>query len=101
VENELPTVFTFSLDYIKTHRTKLISLIKTTEELKVNEVYVAYDRTTIYTPSGKAALPPLSKLSPLVLGRLKKLYSGMEGKQMEVLITSDGIAVVKEKERER
>jgi len=91
-ERELPITYTFSLDYIKTHHTNLVSLIKTVGE--INEVYVANDRTIIYTSGGKAVLPPLSKLSPLVLGRIKRLYSTIGEKQVEIFMTSEGIAVV-------
>jgi len=82
VENQLPTIYTFSLDYIQTNRTNLISLIKTFGE--INEVYVAKDRTTIYTSDGKAVLPPLSKLSPLILDRIKRVYSITGEKQAEI-----------------
>jgi cell division septal protein FtsQ len=98
VESDLPTIYTFSLDYIKSHRPNLISLIK---DVKANEVYVAKNKTTIYTAGGKAVLPPLSKLSPLVLDRIKRLYSIVGERQVEIFIISEGIAVVKEKEEER
>jgi cell division septal protein FtsQ len=98
VEDDLPTIYTFSLEYIKNHSTNLISLLK---DVKANEVYVAKNKTTIYTSGGKAVLPPLSKLSPLVLDRIKRLYSIMKEKPAEILITSEGMAVVKEKEEKR
>jgi cell division protein FtsQ len=96
VERELPTIYTFSLDYIKTHHTNLVSLINTVEG--ISEIYIAQDRTTIYTEGGKAVIPPLSNLSPLVLGRVKRLYSSIKDKHLDVFITSEGVAVVKEKE---
>jgi hypothetical protein len=96
VENQLPTIYTFSLDYIKTHRTNLISLLR---ELKVNEVYIAHEKTIIQTSDGKAVLPPLSKLSPLVFDRLKRVYSIFKEQQVEIFMTSEGVAVVKEEER--
>jgi cell division septal protein FtsQ len=99
IERDLPTIYTFSLDYLKAQHAKLIGLIKAVGEM--NEVYVAKDRTTIYTAGGKAVLPPLSKLSPLVLDRIKRLYSSIKEKQVEICMISEDIAVVKEKEGER
>jgi cell division protein FtsQ len=96
VERELPTIYTFSLDYIKTHYVNLIGLINTVEG--ISEIYIAQDRTTIYTAGGKAVIPPLSKLSPLVLDRIKRLYSSMKDEYLDVFMTSEGIAVVKQKE---
>ena len=96
VSREIPTIYTFSLDYIKTQHTNLISLMMAVGEM--NEAYIANDRTTIYTSGGKAVLPPLSKLSPLVLGRMKRVFSIIGEKQVEIFMTSEGIAVVKEKE---
>jgi len=96
---DLPTIYTLSLDYIKTQHANLIGLIKAVGE--VSEVYVAKDRTTIYTSGGKVALPPLSKLSPLVLDRIKRLYNTVGEKQVEIYMISEDIAVVKEKEGER
>lgn len=95
-ERELPTIYTFSLDHIKAHYTNLISLLRAVGEIQ--EVYVAKDRTTIYAEGGKVSLPPLSKLSPPVLDRLKRLYSITGEKQVEIYMASEGIAVVKEKE---
>jgi cell division septal protein FtsQ len=96
VEGNLPTIYTFSLDYIKAHYTNLIGLIKAVERL--NEVYVSHARTTIYTSDGKAVLPPLSKFSPLVLDRIKRLYSIVGEGQAGIFMTSEGMAVIKEKE---
>jgi cell division protein FtsQ len=95
IERELPTIYTFSRVYIKNHYANLVSLIKMVGEVK--EVYVAKDRTTIYTLDGKAVIPPLSKLSPVVLDRLKRLYSSVGEKQVEIYMTSEGIAIVKER----
>ncbi len=97
VERSLPTIYTFSLDYLKTNNTNLIGLLRVVGEIK--EVYVAKDRTVIYTSDGKAVLPPLDKLSPLVLDRLKRLYSTIGEKQVEIFMTSEGVAVVKEKDQ--
>jgi cell division septal protein FtsQ len=96
MERELPTIYTFSLDYIKKHHTSLISLIRDVKEMK--EMYIAKDRTTLYTANGKAVLPPLSKLSPLVLDRLKRLYSTVGEKQVEIFMIFEGVGVVRERE---
>jgi hypothetical protein len=96
LERGLPTIYAFSLDDIKTHRTNLIRLIKTAEGL--TEAYVAHNGTTIYTSEGKAILPPLGEVSPLVLDRLRRIFSSMDGKQLEIFMTSTGIVAVEEKE---
>jgi cell division protein FtsQ len=98
-ERDLPTIYTFSLDYIKKHHASLINLIRDVKEMK--EMYIAKDRTTIYTSGGKAVLPPLSKLSSSILDRLKRLYSSIGERQVEVFMTSEDIAVVKEKDQDR
>ncbi len=99
VERSLPTIYTFSLDYFKAHHTNLIGLLKAGGEIK--DVYIAKDRTTIYTSNGKAVLPPLDKLSPLVLDRLRRVYNALREKQVEIFMTSEGVAVVKEKDQNR
>ncbi len=95
-ERELPTIYTFSLDYLKTHNTNLIGLLRVVGEIK--EVYVAKHNTTIYTSSMKVILPPLSKLSPLVLDRIKTVYSNIRENHLEIFIPSERMVVVKEKE---
>ncbi len=99
VERDLPTIYTFSLDYLKTHYANFISLIKTVGE--VEELHVAKDRTTIYTSGGKAVLPPLGKISPLVLDKVKKVYSIIGEKQVEIFMASEHIVVVRDKEQDR
>jgi cell division septal protein FtsQ len=96
IGGNFPTIYTFSLDYIKTHYTNLISLIRTVGE--INEVYVAKDKTTIYTSDGKVVIPPLSKLSPVVLERVRRVYGIIEKKRMEISMPSESIVIVKEKE---
>jgi Cell division septal protein len=72
VESDLPTIYTFSLDYIKTYHHNLVGLLRA---IDLTEAYVAYHKTTIYTKNGKAILSPLSELSPMALDRVKKIYS--------------------------
>jgi hypothetical protein len=95
MERALPAIYTFSLDFIKTHHANLIGLLRAVGDIK--EVYVAKPNTTIYTSSVKVILPPLSKLSPLVLDRIKMVYSNIEEKHKEIFMPSESMVVVKEK----
>jgi hypothetical protein len=41
-------------------------------------------------------LPPLGQISPLVLDRMKKIYNKIGIGKMDILITSENMAVIKE-----
>jgi hypothetical protein len=62
----------------------------------INEVYVTDRNTMIYVSGGRMVLPPLSQISPLVLDRIKKIYNKTGMEKMDVLITSENMAVIKE-----
>lgn len=98
IENKLPTIYTFSFDYIKKHHTNLNNLVGSIKDMgfSINEVYVTDRNTIIYISGGRVVLPPLSQISPLVLDRIKKIYNKIGMGKMEVLITSGNIAVIKE-----
>ncbi len=98
IENKLPTIYTFSFDYIKKHYTNLNNLVGSIKEvgLSVNEVYVTDRNTIIYISGGRMILPPLSQISPLVFDRIKKIYNKIGTGKMDVLIISENIAVIKE-----
>jgi cell division septal protein FtsQ len=98
IEDKLPTIYTFSFDYIKKHHTNLNNLVSSIKDigLSINEVYVTDRNTIIYISSGRMVLPPLSQISPLVLDRMKKIYNKLWMEKMDVLITSENIAVIRE-----
>lgn len=98
IENKLPTIYTFSFDYIKKHYTNLNNLVESIKDmgLSVNEVYVTDRNTIIYASGGRMVLPLLSQISPLVLDRMKKIYNKIGMEKMDVLITSENMAVIKE-----
>jgi hypothetical protein len=98
IENKLPTIYTFSFDYIKKHNTNLNNLVESIKDtgFSINEVYVTDRNTIIYISGGRMVLPPLSQISPLVLDRMKKIYNKLGMRKMDVLITSGNIAVIKE-----
>ncbi len=98
IENKLPTIYTFSFDYVKKHYTNLNDLVESIKDmgLSVNEVYVTDRNTIIYVSGGRMVLPPLSQISPLVLDRIKKIYNKIGTGKVDVLITSENIAVIKE-----
>jgi cell division septal protein FtsQ len=99
IESKLPTIYTFSFDYIKKHHTNLNNLVGSIKDMgfSINEVYVT-DRNTIiyYISGGKVILPPLSQISPLVFDRIKRIYNKIGMGKVDVLITSENIAVIKE-----
>jgi cell division septal protein FtsQ len=97
IENKLPTIYTFSFDYIKKHHTNLNNLVESIKDmgLSINEVYVTDRNTIIYVSGGRIVLPPLSQISPLILDRMKKIYNKIGIAKMDVLITSGNIAVIK------
>jgi cell division protein FtsQ len=98
IENKLPTIYTFSFDYIKKHHTNLNNLVESIKDtgFSINEVYVTDRNTIIYVSGGRMVLPPLGQISPLVLDRMKKIYNKLGTGKMDVLITSENIAVIKE-----
>ncbi|MCI4458495.1 MAG: hypothetical protein JHC21_02625 [Thermocrinis sp.] len=98
MEGKLPTIYTFSFDYVKKHYTNLNNLVESIKSigLSINEVYVTDKNTIIYVSGGKMILPPLSRISPLILDRMKKIYNKIEMGKMDVLITSGNIAVIRE-----
>jgi cell division protein FtsQ len=98
IENKLPTIYTFSFDYIKKHYTNLNNLVGSIKDMgfSINEVYVTDRNTIIYISGGRVVLPPLSHISPLVFDRIKKIYNKTGMGKMEVLITSGNIAVIKD-----
>jgi cell division septal protein FtsQ len=99
IESKLPTIYTFSFDYIKKHYTNLNNLVGSIKDMgfSISEVYVT-DRNTIiyYISGGKVVLPPLSQISPLVFDRIKRIYNKIGMGKVDVLITSENIAVIKE-----
>jgi cell division septal protein FtsQ len=98
IENKLPTIYTFSFDYIKKHHTNLNNLVGSIKDMgfSINEVYVTDRNTIIYISGGRMVLPPLSQISPLVFDKMKRIYNKIGMGKMEVLITSGNIAVIKE-----
>ncbi len=98
IENKLPTIYTFSFDYVKKHYTNLNNLVESIKDigLSINEVYVTDRNTIIYISGGRVVLPPLGQTSPLVFDRIKKIYNKIGTGKMEVLIASENIAVIKE-----
>ena len=102
VENKLPIIYTFSFDYIKKYHTNLNNLVGSIKDMgfSINEVYVTDRNTIIYVSGGRMVLPPLSQISLLVLDRMKKVYNYNYNKirlgKMDVLITSENMAVIKE-----
>jgi cell division protein FtsQ len=98
IENKLPTIYTFSFDYIKKHHTNLNNLVGSIKDMgfSINEVYVTDRNTIIYISGGRMVLPPLSQISPLVFDKMKRIYNKIGMGKMDVLITSGNIAVIKE-----
>jgi cell division protein FtsQ len=98
IESKLPTIYTFSFDYIKKHHTNLNNLVEHIKDIgfSINKVYVTDRNTIIYISGGRMVLPPLSQISPLVLDRMKKIYNKIGMGKMDVLITSENMAVIKE-----
>jgi len=98
IENKLPTIYTFSFDYIKKHHTNLNNLVGSIKDMSfsINEVYVTDRNTIIYISGGRVVLPPLSQISPLVFDKMKKIYNKIGMGKVDVLITSENIAVIKE-----
>jgi cell division protein FtsQ len=98
IESKLPTIYTFSFDYIKKHHTNLNNLVSSIKDMgfSINEVYVTDRNTIIYILGGRVVLPPLSQISPLVFDRIKRIYNKIGMGKVDVLITSENIAVIKE-----
>jgi cell division protein FtsQ len=98
IENKLPTIYTFSLDYIKKYHTNLNNLVEYIKNVgfSVYEVYITDRNTIIYISGGRMVLPPLSQISPLVLDRMKKIYNKIGVGKMDVLMTSENMAVIRE-----
>ncbi len=98
IENKLPTIYTFSFDYVKKHHTNLNNLVSSIRDMgfSINEVYVTDRNTIIYILGGRVVLPPLSQISPLVFDRIKKIYNKVGTGKVDVLITSENMAVIKE-----
>jgi len=98
IESKLPTIYTFSFDYIKKHHTNLNNLVGSIKDMgfSINEVYVTDRNTIIYISGGRVVLPPLSQISPLVFDRMKRIYNKIGMGKVDVLITSENIAVIKE-----
>jgi cell division protein FtsQ len=98
MESKLSIIYTFSFDYIKKYYADLNNLMESIKDigLSINEVYVNDRNTIIYISGGRMVLPPLGQMSPLVLDRMKKIYNKLGMEKMDVLITSENIAVIKE-----
>jgi len=98
IESKLPTIYTFSFDYIKKHHTNLNNLVEHIKDIgfSINKVYVTDRNTIIYISGGRMVLSPLSQISPLVLDRMKKIYNKIGIEKVDVLITSENMAVIKE-----
>jgi cell division protein FtsQ len=98
IESKLPTIYTFSFGYIKKHYTNLNNLVGSIKDMgfSISEVYVTDRNTIIYISGGKVVLPPLSQISPLVFDRIKRIYNKIGMGKVDVLITSENIAVIKE-----
>jgi hypothetical protein len=98
MESKLPTIYTFSFDYVKKHYTNLNNLVESIKDMgfSINEVYVTDRNTIIYASGGRMVLPPLSQISPFVLDRMKKIYNKLGMEKMDVLMTSENMAVIKE-----
>jgi cell division septal protein FtsQ len=98
IKNKLPVIYTFSFEYVKEHYINLNNLVESIKDmgLSVNEVYVTDRNTIIYVSGGRMVLPPLSQISPSVLDRMKKIYNKIEIGKMDVLITSENMAVIRE-----
>jgi len=98
IENKLPTIYTFSLDYIKKYHTNLNNLVEYIKNMgfSVYEVYITDKNTIIYILGRRMVLPPLSQISPLVLDKMKKIYNKIGIGKMDVLMTSENMAVIKE-----
>ena len=62
----------------------------------INEVYVTDRNTIIYISGGRVVLPPLSQISPLVFDKMKRIYNKIGTGRMDVLITYENMAVIKE-----
>jgi Cell division septal protein len=98
IEKKLPTIYTFSFEYVKEHYTNLNNLVESIKDigLCVNEIYVTDRNTIIYLSGGRIVLPSLSQISPLVLDRMKKICNKIGMGKKDVLITSGNMAVIKE-----
>jgi cell division protein FtsQ len=98
IESKLPTIYTFSFDYIKKHHANLNNLVGSIKDMgfSISEVYVTDRNTIIYISGGKVVLPPLSQISPLIFDRIKRIYNKIGMGKVDVLITSENIAVIKE-----
>jgi hypothetical protein len=66
IEKKLPTIYTFSFDYVKKYHTNLNNLVEYIKDVgfSINEVYVTDRNTIIYVSGGRMVLPPLSQISP-------------------------------------
>jgi len=98
IESKLPTIYTFSFGYIKKHYTNLNNLVGSIKDMgfSISEVYVTDRNTIIYISGGRVVLLPLSQISPLVFDRIKRIYNKIGMGKVDVLITSENIAVIKE-----
>jgi cell division protein FtsQ len=98
IKNKLPVIYTFSFEYVKEHYINLNNLVESIKDigLSINEVYVTDRNTIIYISGGRMVLLPLSQISPLVLDRMKKIYNKIGVGKMDVLMTSENMAVIKE-----
>ncbi|MFZ8787369.1 cell division protein FtsQ/DivIB [Thermocrinis sp.] len=98
IENKLPTIYTFSFDYIKKYHTNLNNLVDSIKNtgFSINEVYVTDRNTIIYISGGRVVLPPLSQISPLFFDRIKRIYNKIGTGKVDILITSENMAVIRE-----
>ncbi|MCC6063040.1 MAG: hypothetical protein LM570_00670 [Thermocrinis sp.] len=98
MESKLPTIYTFSFEYVKKHYTNLNNLVESIKNMgfSINEVYVTDRNTIIYVSGGRMVLPQLGQISPLVLDRMKKIYNKIGMGKVDVFITSENMAVIKE-----
>ena len=98
IEGKLPIVYAFSLDYIKNHFAKLKDLNDALRDIKLNasEIHITDRNTIVYVSGHKMLLPPLGKLDSQIIDNIRKIYNKIGMGIGDVLILSDGIAVVKE-----
>jgi len=98
IEDKLPIVYAVSLDYVKKHFFKLKDLTDYIKEMKLNisEIYITDKNTIVYVSGRKIILPSLSRLDLHIIDRIRKIYNKIGMELGDVLILSDGIAVIKE-----
>jgi len=98
IKDKLPIVYSVSFDYVKKHFSKLKDLMDYIEEMKLNisEIHITDKNTIVYVSNHKIILPTLSKLDSHFTDRIRRIYNKPGVASGDVLILSDGIAVIKE-----